>query len=419
MSVICSHCGQESRTSDRYCLHCGQLLDPKQLVSQNGREADAPPTAARATPAVGRLVLLGARGTDEPSREFALDGSEVSIGRAPTCDVVLPEDQVASRRHALLRFDGIRYSIEDLGSSNGTFVNDTEIHQPTALAEGDRITVGDHEIQYSRIAVPSQPRSLTTDGLPVPTPPPWPPVMPLPTETRAPAPEPMPETPPETPLASAPEPVGDDGPDHAMETVVAPAPPTAAPDMSIPEPALPDRDAIAAMDTVMTAPPVVSSPVAPDPSWDPDAPVRAEKTARRLRETAADDHPAGAVAQLRSQLVAVSEALAQYTTESERETEHLRAELADLSARAAQALAAIGAGGPSAAPGDASAPLDDLIQVANQAAENPRHLDYVTALAARSGDMAHALRVTHDLAAALEELRTRLAALAPTSAAES
>ena len=78
---------------------------------------------------------------DDGEREFLLDGRDIAIGRAPSCDIVLAGDQLASRRHALLRLRGESYTVVDLGSSNGTYVNDEEIHAETPLNDGDRVTV--------------------------------------------------------------------------------------------------------------------------------------------------------------------------------------------------------------------------------------------------------------------------------------
>jgi uncharacterized protein DUF4388/FHA domain-containing protein len=62
------------------------------------------------------------------------------LGRAPDADVVLDETMV-SRRHARLYVEDEALYIEDLGSTNGTFVNGQKIHS-SALKEGDRILVG-------------------------------------------------------------------------------------------------------------------------------------------------------------------------------------------------------------------------------------------------------------------------------------
>ena len=112
------------------------------------------------------------------------------------------------------------------------------------------------------------------------------------------------------------------------------------------------------------------------------------------------------IEQLHTQLVEASTALARRVETAEQETQRLRSALVALGKRAEDALAAL------AGEKAGSAGLDELIRVAHQTAENPRHLDYVMALAERAGDVAHALESERGLARALEELRDRIAGLA-------
>jgi pSer/pThr/pTyr-binding forkhead associated (FHA) protein len=100
-------------------------------------------------PRVDTLLVRPLPGTNGGKvREFELDGHTIAIGRSPTCDVVLQDDQLVSRRHALLRSNGSEYTIVDLGSSNGTFINEEEIHEETTLRDGDMIAIGEYEILY-------------------------------------------------------------------------------------------------------------------------------------------------------------------------------------------------------------------------------------------------------------------------------
>ena len=66
---------------------------------------------------------------------------ELIVGRASEFDMVLVEDMV-SRKHATIRLSAGRLTIEDLGSTNGTFVNGERIDALTELREGDRILIG-------------------------------------------------------------------------------------------------------------------------------------------------------------------------------------------------------------------------------------------------------------------------------------
>lgn len=69
-------------------------------------------------------------------------GSTVVLGRARNVDVSLPELSAISRRHASLTYKIESVILEDLGSTNGTYVNDVRIEQPTTLKSGDRFQIG-------------------------------------------------------------------------------------------------------------------------------------------------------------------------------------------------------------------------------------------------------------------------------------
>lgn len=71
--------------------------------------------------------------------------SEVVAGRSQSCDVCILEASV-SRRHARIVAAGDALIVEDLGSSNGTFVNDEPITGRTTVRNGDRLGLGDAEI---------------------------------------------------------------------------------------------------------------------------------------------------------------------------------------------------------------------------------------------------------------------------------
>lgn len=80
--------------------------------------------------------------------EYALDGRTITIGRGAQCDIIFDGDTMTSRRHAILRCEADHYYVADLGSSNGTFVNDHEVRTPTALIHGDRVQIGQHELLF-------------------------------------------------------------------------------------------------------------------------------------------------------------------------------------------------------------------------------------------------------------------------------
>lgn len=77
---------------------------------------------------------------------YALDSDVVSIGRDPSSDIFL-DDVTVSRRHAEVARDGARYSIRDVGSLNGTYVNRKRVEHGE-LSEGDEVQVGKFKLVF-------------------------------------------------------------------------------------------------------------------------------------------------------------------------------------------------------------------------------------------------------------------------------
>ena len=93
-------------------------------------------------PAVGeRGTLMFADGRSVP-----LTRPEVTLGRLPECDVVV-DDPGASRQHARIRRTDAGFELVDLGSTNGTLVNDVPVGEHL-LEDGDRITIGQTVLEF-------------------------------------------------------------------------------------------------------------------------------------------------------------------------------------------------------------------------------------------------------------------------------
>lgn len=72
----------------------------------------------------------------------ALDGDRMTVGKAPTNAVSLPHDETVSRLHAVLENLGFAWSIRDLSSRNGTFLNGERISTERVLRSGDELRLG-------------------------------------------------------------------------------------------------------------------------------------------------------------------------------------------------------------------------------------------------------------------------------------
>jgi pSer/pThr/pTyr-binding forkhead associated (FHA) protein len=95
----------------------------------------------------GTLVVLSSPALAADT-ERDLDSSAVTIGRAPENDLALDADEFASVEHARIepRRDGVW--LEDLGSTNGTFLNGVKLTQPRKLSSGDVIRVGETDLRF-------------------------------------------------------------------------------------------------------------------------------------------------------------------------------------------------------------------------------------------------------------------------------
>lgn len=95
----------------------------------------------------GRLVVLD--GDGRPKEKISIAHPPLVIGRLSNVDVVLADPNV-SRRHAELSLDGSTWTLTDLGSTNGSFVNGRRISE-SALNHGDRLTFGASELVFDLV----------------------------------------------------------------------------------------------------------------------------------------------------------------------------------------------------------------------------------------------------------------------------
>jgi len=126
ISIVCPVCRSNTPEGEKYCADCGFLLS-----SQPIEVAEIP-----AAPALPKLV------DPASGREFFLNPGENTIGRE-NADVLVSHPTV-SRRHAKITVSDGKYILEDLGSTNGTFVSNkkAEEGQPVEIKPGDEIMFG-------------------------------------------------------------------------------------------------------------------------------------------------------------------------------------------------------------------------------------------------------------------------------------
>jgi pSer/pThr/pTyr-binding forkhead associated (FHA) protein len=208
----CPYCGAETRSGDNFCLNCGNRLlvstpSPQQAQPVIGgatlpaSEEWTPSDAGFSSPAQGSNwsdanLLTIANTSSEPEtlhpdapdadssaapvaqatldkienpahlilradngevlQDYLLEKFEITIGRAPTSDVLLSKDKLTSRRHATIRYENGDYVLRDERSANGTFVNGQQIEEmtPRTLQDGDHIGIGEHELIFQAYKSP-------------------------------------------------------------------------------------------------------------------------------------------------------------------------------------------------------------------------------------------------------------------------
>jgi len=96
----------------------------------------------------GPTTLLVQGRSDAKPRTVRLSAS-MTVGRAPECEIRL-DDTYASQQHARLFARNNSWFVEDLGSTNGTFVNEQKLAAPAMLQPGDKVRVGQTIMELRR-----------------------------------------------------------------------------------------------------------------------------------------------------------------------------------------------------------------------------------------------------------------------------
>ena len=119
-----------------------------------------PPPPATLGPPPAQTAVAETRGASGDLRLRVIDPSdqrgavynlaaEVTVGRAPGCGVSLPDSTVSQLHARVFQRDGRLY-IEDLGSTNGTWVNRVRVGAPVVLKRGDRVQVGSTVLEVAK-----------------------------------------------------------------------------------------------------------------------------------------------------------------------------------------------------------------------------------------------------------------------------
>jgi len=94
----------------------------------------------------GILVMLRVVEGAEPGRGYQVTSVPVTLGRDALSGISLPDPKM-SRQHAALALQGSEFVLKDLGSTNGTFVNDKRVKE-SALCNGDQVRLGNTVLEF-------------------------------------------------------------------------------------------------------------------------------------------------------------------------------------------------------------------------------------------------------------------------------
>ncbi len=447
----CPYCSAETRPGDNFCLNCGNRLLPSTPSPQQAQpvigeatlpasEDWVPPTAQASSPAQesnwGDANLLtiantslepgASHGDDTVSassaapiaqatldkvenpahlalradngevlKDFVLEKLEISIGRAPTSDILLSKDKLTSRRHATIRYENGKYVLYDERSANGTFVNGQQLEEsPRTLKNGDHIGIGEHELVF-------QDSSSASSGVDIES-------MPTITVGSSAVADMTYRTREDKLLGTA---TSDDFSTRSMNggvdapVVEAPSSPAV---MSAPEvtPATSEAAPASTSTADAASTPVVSTP--PDTSTN----VTFSRLTSLPQPTLPDVAPLmaalatldGQVSSLQEQLNATQEAMRNHETDIAQTTGQLRSGVRRVSERMDNTIADVARSREQLA-------WAELIQLMEDVMNNPRDIEYVTKLARKARELNKVFQIHQNVLSTLAECTSLLRSL--------
>jgi hypothetical protein len=149
--IYCPECGFQNMESAHYCSRCGALLVTEGEPDETTMTFSAEDVHDERADLLEELGIEGPAlvirsGGGRTGEAFALERPQTTIGRSPECDIFL-DDVTVSRRHAVVERDEPAFTIEDLGSLNGTFLNRSRIERGP-LGHGDEVQIGKYRLIF-------------------------------------------------------------------------------------------------------------------------------------------------------------------------------------------------------------------------------------------------------------------------------
>jgi pSer/pThr/pTyr-binding forkhead associated (FHA) protein len=146
--IYCPDCGFQSPEAASYCSRCGAPL-VRDAVGETTQSLSAEEVAAQAVAVdetAGGPALVVRAGGGREGESFPVRSGRTGVGRSPDCEVFL-DDVTVSRRHAEIVGEDDAFTIHDLGSLNGTFVNRRRI-ETAPLEDDDEVQIGKYRLTF-------------------------------------------------------------------------------------------------------------------------------------------------------------------------------------------------------------------------------------------------------------------------------
>jgi pSer/pThr/pTyr-binding forkhead associated (FHA) protein len=125
---------------ENFCPGCGEPIGEMGYCTGCFR---APESDEKLEKVLAEITL------ETPQTRFAVDVRWVRIGRDPSNQIVLNDDRYTSRYHAWVTYEGGKFWLEDLGSTNGTLLNEKLVEKREQLHTGDKIKIGESEMTFA------------------------------------------------------------------------------------------------------------------------------------------------------------------------------------------------------------------------------------------------------------------------------
>ncbi len=158
MNVFCPNCGGENRSGAAFCRVCGNPLPSSSPLAPVPSQPSSPSPASQLSPTSGSgaviLPSLPAELVMPDGRKLALEAITV-VGREPAqANLAFPDDARLSRCHARIWEQNGQWFLEDMGSRNGTYINNAKVTQPMPLTSSDQIGMGSMVYIFNIIGQP-------------------------------------------------------------------------------------------------------------------------------------------------------------------------------------------------------------------------------------------------------------------------